>query len=110
MEAESADYRAFLKQQEKSRQRQLGGKFAHLDSLVSALDGPATINSVQKSQADWDKFKRDTGIEAELKSGHGYLDKQAFLAETEWRQHEKNVEIRRRLQLQQQMQQAPPPR
>ncbi|PFH36613.1 bucentaur or craniofacial development domain-containing protein [Besnoitia besnoiti] len=104
MEAASEQYQKFLQKQQKTQQ--LGGQFAELDGLVSALDGPSAINSVQKSQADWEKFKRDRGIEAELKKGHGYLDKQAFLAATEWRQHEQNVEVRRRLQLQQQMSQS----
>ncbi|CBZ50972.1 conserved hypothetical protein [Neospora caninum Liverpool] len=130
MEAASEEYQKFLQMQQKAQQ--LGGQFAELDGLVAgnptvyrcshetlaawtscvdaagtvaALDGPSAINSVEKSQADWEKFKRDKGIEAELKKGHGYLDKQSFLAETEWRQHEKNVELRRRQQLQQQAQQ-----
>ncbi|EPT27792.1 bucentaur or craniofacial development domain-containing protein [Toxoplasma gondii ME49] len=106
MEAASEEYQKFLQKQQKTMQ--LGGQFAELDGIVAALDGPSAINSVQKSQADWEKFKRDKGIEAELKKGHGYLDKQSFLAETEWRQHEKNVELRRRQQLQQQAQQQPP--
>ncbi|KEP62198.1 UNVERIFIED_CONTAM: bucentaur or craniofacial development domain-containing protein [Hammondia hammondi] len=106
MEAASEEYQKFLQRQQKTMQ--LGGQFVELDGIVAALDGPSAINSVQKSQADWEKFKRDKGIEAELKKGHGYLDKQSFLAETEWRQHEKNVELRRRQQLQQQAQQQPP--
>ncbi|CDJ64101.1 hypothetical protein, conserved, partial [Eimeria necatrix] len=48
------------------------GNLQALDALDKALTNAASINSVQKSRADWSQFKEKAGIEEELKRGRGY--------------------------------------
>ena len=70
-------------------------KKGNLDSLLAGLK-PKKISTTQKSALDWEKFKKQEGIQEEL-SKHakdGYLQKQAFLQRTDLRQFERERDIR----------------
>lgn len=60
-----------------------------LDQALQQLAGPSKISTVAKTSADWDQFKTDTGLEAELeKKAQGkdaYLVKQDFLTRVDAR-------------------------
>ncbi|KAL8439945.1 hypothetical protein Efla_004870 [Eimeria flavescens] len=106
----AAEFAAHEKAQQK--QVKVRGDLEALEALDRALGGATSINSVQKSRADWSQFKEKAGLEEELKRGKGYLERQAFLANTTWAIHQQNVELRRQQQqakqLQQQLQQPRP--
>ncbi|XP_026193923.1 craniofacial development protein 1 [Cyclospora cayetanensis] len=65
-------FAAFEKRQQKQHV-QVKGKLQALDALDKALGSAATVNSVQKSRADWSQFKEKAGIEDELRRGRGQL-------------------------------------
>ena len=55
----------------------------NIDSVLQQIAGPSKISTVAKTSGDWDAFKADTGIEAELEAKaqgkDAYLVKQDFL-------------------------------
>ena len=58
-------------------------KTSSIDSVLQQIAGPSKISTVAKTSGDWDAFKAETGIEAELESKaqgkDAYLVKQDFL-------------------------------
>ncbi|KAL7065673.1 hypothetical protein ACR3K2_38820 [Cryptosporidium serpentis] len=76
----------------------LSGKLSILDNIVSKITKESSINSIQKSHSDWSEFKQMAGIESQLEQQrkHGYLSKTAFLQRADWRQHEMELEVKRR--------------
>ncbi|EEA06123.1 uncharacterized protein CMU_018800 [Cryptosporidium muris RN66] len=76
----------------------LSGKLSVLDDIVSKITKESSINSIQKSHSDWSEFKQMTGIESQLEQQrkYGYLSKTAFLQRADWRQHEIELEAKRR--------------
>lgn len=76
----------------------LSGKLSVLDVVVSKITKESSINSIQKSHSDWSEFKQMTGIESQLEQQrkYGYLSKTAFLQRADWRQHEMELEAKRR--------------
>jgi Bucentaur or craniofacial development len=63
-----------------------------IDSVLQQIAGPAKISTVAKTSADWDSFKTETGLEAELeKKAQGkdaFLIKQDFLSRVDNRTFE----------------------
>ncbi|KAH8738983.1 hypothetical protein FG386_003308 [Cryptosporidium ryanae] len=74
------------------------GGMAALDEIVSKISREVNINSIQKSQSDWSEFRQMAGLESQLEKQrkHGYISKTAFLQKTDWKLHEKELEIRRK--------------
>eukprot|EP00921_Rhytidocystis_pertsovi_P017266 GHVQ01027132.1.p1 GENE.GHVQ01027132.1~~GHVQ01027132.1.p1 ORF type:complete len:136 (-),score=13.27 GHVQ01027132.1:274-681(-) len=98
MERNSGAYRHYQRTIANEARQRAGGQFAALDHYISKLDQPTAINSVQKSEADWIKFKEATGLEESLRRGRrdGFLEKKAFLNAAELKEHEREVEAKRR--------------
>lgn len=65
---------------------------AGIDSVLQQIAGPSKITTVAKTSADWDVFKTETGLEAELeKKAQGkdaFLVKQDFLTRVDNRKFE----------------------
>ena len=77
-----------------------------IDFVLAIIEKKKRVNIVDKSRIDWKDFKRDNeAVQKELdhhnKSGDKYLDKQAFLQRSEWREFEQERD--KRLAYQQQM-------
>lgn len=72
-----------------------------LKDFVSNLGKKNKIGTLQKSKIDWDSFKRDQGIEDDLKqatlSKDGYVERQAFLSRADVRQFEIEKSIRSKI-------------
>jgi len=73
----------------------IGKPKSNLDDLLNSL-GKKKISTLEKSKLDWQNFKSKEGIEEELKekTKDGYLERQAFLARTDYRQFEQERDIR----------------
>ena len=73
---------------------------AGIDSVLQQIAGPSKISTVAKTSADWDSFKTETGLEAELeKKAQGkdaFLVKQDFLTRVDNRKFELEKEDRNR--------------
>jgi hypothetical protein len=56
------------------------------------------MSTLQKSSYDWDKYKTQEGLEAELEQHKkdSYLEKLSFLNRADWRQFEQEREVRER--------------
>ncbi|XP_052854727.1 craniofacial development protein 1 [Drosophila gunungcola] len=71
-------------------------------SLIAKLEKKRKFSVLEKSQMDWKNFKRDEGIDEQLRSHNkgkdGYLERQEFLQRTDFRQFEieKNLRQSRR--------------
>ena len=52
------------------------------------------ISTTAKSRGQWDSYKKEAGIDDELKqkAKDGYIVKQEFLERVDWRTHEKELE------------------
>ena len=77
-----------------------------IDFVLAVIEKKKRVNIVDKSRIDWKDFKRDNAaVQKELdhhnKSGDKYLDKQAFLQRSEWREFQQERD--KRLSYQQQM-------
>lgn len=72
---------------------------AGLGSVLGKIGKKPKINVLEKSKLDWDGFKHEEGISEELTTHNrgkdGYLERQAFLQRTDFRQ----FEIERNLRL-----------
>ncbi|KAH7647276.1 hypothetical protein FG379_002419 [Cryptosporidium bovis] len=75
------------------------GGMAALDEIVSKITKYAGINSIQKSQSDWSEFRQISGLESQLEKQrkYGYISKTAFLQKTDWKLHEKELELRKKV-------------
>jgi hypothetical protein len=64
-----------------------------IDSVLQQIAGPSKISTVAKTSADWDSFKTETGLEAQLeKKAQGkdaFLVKQEFLSRVDNRTFER---------------------
>jgi hypothetical protein len=67
-----------------------------LDAALSAITGPAKMNTVTKSSLDWDTFKDGSGMADELEQAakDGFLAKKEFLERCDVRQFEKERDLR----------------
>ncbi len=67
-----------------------------LDAALSAIAGPAKMNTVTKSSADWENFKEGSGMADELEQAakDGFLAKKEFLERCDARLFEKEKELR----------------
>ncbi len=70
----------------------------NLDDILESLTGKKKITTMGKSKLDWDRFKDKAGITEELeqaaKSKDGYLAKQQFLEEANYKQFERERDER----------------
>eukprot|EP01125_Pyxidicula_operculata_P019924 TRINITY_DN7258_c0_g1_i1.p1 TRINITY_DN7258_c0_g1~~TRINITY_DN7258_c0_g1_i1.p1 ORF type:complete len:248 (-),score=75.97 TRINITY_DN7258_c0_g1_i1:54-797(-) len=72
-------------------------KGGNLSSILSNLQQPKKLSTIQKSSMDWSKFKSvHTELNEELENAKkdGYLEKQSFLQRADVRQFEVEKEIR----------------
>lgn len=67
-----------------------------LDAALSAISGPAKINTVTKSSMDWENFKEGSGMADELEQAakDGFLQKKEFLERCDVRRFEKERDLR----------------
>uniref|UniRef100_A0A1B6KAI7 Craniofacial development protein 1 n=1 Tax=Graphocephala atropunctata TaxID=36148 RepID=A0A1B6KAI7_9HEMI len=69
-----------------------------LASLIGQLGRKNKLSTLEKSKLDWDRFKKDEGIEEDLqthnKGKEGFLEKQDFLQRTDVRQFEIEKQLR----------------
>ena len=70
-----------------------------IDFVLAVIEKKKRVNIVDKSRIDWKDFKRDNAaVQKELdhhnKSGDKYLDKQAFLQRSEWREFQQERDKR----------------
>lgn len=77
-----------------SNKNKVGG----LSNILSKIGKKDKMSTLQKSQQDWNNFKRNEGIEEEIKLHNrgkdGYLERQDFLERTDLRQFEIEKELR----------------
>lgn len=69
-----------------------------LGSVLSQLGKKTKVTTLEKSKMDWDKYKKEEGMEAELraynKGKNGYLERQDFLERSDFRRFEIEKEVR----------------
>ncbi|XP_054288265.1 craniofacial development protein 1-like [Macrosteles quadrilineatus] len=74
------------------------GRPGGLAAIVGQLGKKNKLSTLEKSKLDWDRFKKDEGIEAEIqthnKGKEGYLERQDFLQRTDLRQFEIEKQLR----------------
>ncbi|XP_017126635.2 craniofacial development protein 1-like [Drosophila elegans] len=67
-------------------------------SLIDKLEKKRKFSVLEKSQMDWKNFKRDEGIDEQLRTHNkgkdGYLERQEFLQRTDFRQFEIEKKLR----------------
>eukprot|EP00831_Metopus_contortus_P003435 TRINITY_DN11266_c0_g1_i1.p1 TRINITY_DN11266_c0_g1~~TRINITY_DN11266_c0_g1_i1.p1 ORF type:complete len:251 (+),score=82.31 TRINITY_DN11266_c0_g1_i1:207-959(+) len=70
-----------LKRQEKEDRAQLKGRQGGLDAIMQRLQGPKTINSIDKSKKDWSSYVEKNNLEKVLDQNRkdGYLGKKKFM-------------------------------
>ncbi|XP_022188908.1 craniofacial development protein 1 [Nilaparvata lugens] len=75
-----------------------GGMGGALSAFVGQLGKKNKLSMLEKSKLDWDSFKKEEGIEDDLKTFNkgkdGYLERQDFLQRADLRQFEKEKEMR----------------
>mmetsp|Transcript_8017 Transcript_8017/g.9195 ORF Transcript_8017/g.9195 Transcript_8017/m.9195 type:complete len:307 (+) Transcript_8017:341-1261(+) len=69
-----------------------------LDKVVNQIGEKKGISTLEKSSFDWDKYKKEKGIEEELEkyAKDGYVEKQEFLNRVDQRKFEQEKEERNR--------------
>jgi len=76
------------------------GRQGGLDSLLSSIGKKKTLSVIDKSQMDWNDFKKKQNITEELeshkKSSSSYLDKVSFLHRADLKQYEFEQSLKRR--------------
>lgn len=74
-----------------------------LGSLVSSLTKKPKMSTLTKTKLDWDSFKKDEGLEDELrnhrKNKDNFVDKQAFLLRADLKQFEQEKAVREKRRL-----------
>lgn len=74
-----------------------------LGSLVSSLTKKPKMSTLNKTKLDWEGYKKDEGLEDELrnhrKNKDNFVDRQAFLQRTDLKQFEKEKAIREKQRL-----------
>ncbi|XP_028392279.1 craniofacial development protein 1-like isoform X2 [Dendronephthya gigantea] len=67
-----------------------------LGSVLGKIGKKPKLSTLEKSKLDWTSFKKDEGIEDELKTSNrdGFLEKQAFLNRVDQKQFEIERDIR----------------
>eukprot|EP00795_Rhopilema_esculentum_P001554 gene1554-16003_t len=67
-----------------------------LSNVLGSISKKQKISTLDKSKKDWDSFKKEQGIEDELrnKSKDGFLSKQEFLQRVDYRKWENERELR----------------
>lgn len=75
-----------------ARSRSSRGGAGGLSSVLGQISKKNKLSVLEKTQLDWNKFKRDEGIEEDLQTHNrgkeGYLEKQDFLQRADLRQFE----------------------
>ncbi|KAK2703033.1 craniofacial development protein 1-like [Artemia franciscana] len=73
-------------------------KTGGLAAIAGMLGKGKKMTTLEKTKLDWDSFKKEENIEEELKTfnqgKHGYLERQAFLERADYRQFEKERDMR----------------
>lgn len=71
-----------------------------IDALLNQIKGPQKVNTIDKTNMDWDNFKDKTGLEEELKKKaegkDAYLVKKDFLTRVDHRRFEQERDERER--------------
>ena len=69
------------------------GRKNKMNDILAGLK-KGQISTTAKSRGQWDSYKKDAGIDEELKqkAKDGYIVKQEFLERVDWRTHEKELE------------------
>lgn len=86
---------AASKRSKKDQVPELGGKMNAVNAFLKSGEAKPTLSTVEKSNADWNVYKKDNNLEDELKRNKGYLDKKAFLNKADAQQHAQDIERRR---------------
>ena len=85
-------------------------KKSAIDGILDVLKDPKKISTVEKSSYDWDKFKEEKGLgeDFEKKAQHGYVSREEFINRVDWRQFNKERDIRERERVKAMKQQGKP--
>ncbi|XP_014243170.1 craniofacial development protein 1 [Cimex lectularius] len=79
-------------QRAQSSTRGCGRGRGGIASILGQLGKKGKLSTLEKSKLDWDRFKKDEGIDEDLemynKGKNGYLERQDFLQRTDLRQFE----------------------
>jgi hypothetical protein len=75
-----------------------GTRGSSLDRILSKVSNKKKLSTLQKSSYDWNKYKAEEGLEAELEQHKkdSYLERVSFLTRTDWREFEREREVRER--------------
>lgn len=67
-----------------------------LDGVMSLMKKKAAMSTVTKTRIDWDGFKEEKGIAADLAADNknGYLEKVAFLQQVDARAYENELRLK----------------
>jgi len=85
----SIEEKIFQQQVEANKKR------SNLDNILQELGGKKEISTLEKSRLDWANSKEEYGDEELARyKGSGYLDKQKFLLEADYRQFEIERDLR----------------
>eukprot|EP00735_Rhodelphis_limneticus_P001816 TRINITY_DN12511_c0_g1::TRINITY_DN12511_c0_g1_i1::g.15116::m.15116 TRINITY_DN12511_c0_g1::TRINITY_DN12511_c0_g1_i1::g.15116 ORF type:complete len:337 (+),score=62.24,sp/Q75QI0/CFDP1_CHICK/33.81/1e-09,BCNT/PF07572.7/1.1e+04,BCNT/PF07572.7/1.2e+04,BCNT/PF07572.7/2e-18,DUF966/PF06136.8/2.8 TRINITY_DN12511_c0_g1_i1:56-1066(+) len=78
-------------------EKKLRSSSSNLDSLVDAISKKRRLTTTEKSRHDWNSFTQKEELQDELTQNRkgGYLDKVAFLARTDVREHEADLASRK---------------
>lgn len=76
-----------------------GGASSAIDTILEQIKKKPKLSVLDKTKKDWGEFKDENkGMEEELdaykKSGNQYLDKVSFLQRTEYREFERERDVR----------------
>ncbi|XP_034249859.1 craniofacial development protein 1 [Thrips palmi] len=74
------------------------GRGGGLSAVLSQIGKKSKISTLEKSKLDWERFKRDEGLQEEIQTHNrgkdGYLEKQDFLQRADLRQFEIEKQLR----------------
>lgn len=67
-----------------------------VDKILEAIQDPKKITTVEKSSYDWDRFKKEKGLDEtfEKRAQNGYVSKKEFLNRVDWRKFESERKVR----------------
>ncbi|KAF6156524.1 hypothetical protein GIB67_011325 [Kingdonia uniflora] len=78
------------------------GPVSAVDAVLEQIKKRQKLSVMDKTKKDWGQFKENKGLDEELdaykKSSNQYLDKQSFLHRTDYREFERERDVRLALQ------------